>query len=52
MVNESTQTLLLYYITTDPLCFTQTDMSILMVTIGLTGMLIQVRSREERGDEH
>ncbi|GMH74323.1 hypothetical protein TrLO_g3202, partial [Triparma laevis f. longispina] len=41
MVNESTQTLLLYYITTDPLCFTQTDMSILMVTIGLTGMLIQ-----------
>ncbi|GMH93748.1 hypothetical protein TrVE_jg12173 [Triparma verrucosa] len=41
MVNESTQTLLLYYITTPPLCFTQEDMSVLMVTIGLSGIISQ-----------
>ena len=41
MANESSQTLLLYYATSMPLCFTQQDLGGLMMMIGLSSVLTQ-----------
>ena len=41
MANEASQTLLLYYVTSPPLCFSQTDLGALMVLIGASGIVTQ-----------
>ncbi|GMH69609.1 hypothetical protein TrRE_jg1096, partial [Triparma retinervis] len=41
MANEATQTLLMYYLTDPPLCFTDADLASLMVIMGITGIIAQ-----------
>lgn len=41
MANEATQTLLMYYLTDPPLCFTDTDLAGLFVVLGVTSILAQ-----------